>query len=84
MDNDRELMLPRIIQTLGLMTVKLKRYIQPNLQGYILIDLTWSVHIEKVFKKISAAIGALKCIRSFITTKTAVQVHFALTDTASF
>ena len=35
--------------------------------------LTWSVHIEKVFKKISSAIGALKRIRSFITTRTAVE-----------
>ena len=40
--------------------------------------LTWSVHIEKVCKKISSAIGALKRIRSFITTKTAVEVYFAL------
>ena len=36
------------------------------------------MHIEKVCKKISSAIGALKRIRSFITTKTAVQVYFAL------
>ena len=40
--------------------------------------LTWSVHIEKVCKMISSAIGALKRIRSFITTKTAVEVYFAL------
>ena len=40
--------------------------------------LTWSVHIEKVCKKISSAIGALKRIRSFITTKTAVEVYIAL------
>jgi hypothetical protein len=40
--------------------------------------LTWSVHIEKICKKIYSAIGALKRIRSFITTKTAVQVYFAL------
>ena len=36
------------------------------------------MHIEKVCKKISSAIGALKRIRSFIATKTAVQVYFAL------
>ena len=36
------------------------------------------MHIEKVCKKISSAIGALKRIRSFITTKTAVEVYFAL------
>ena len=36
------------------------------------------MHIEKVCKKISSAIGALKRIKSFITTKTAVEVYFAL------
>ena len=36
------------------------------------------MHIEKVCKKISSAIGALKRIRSFITTRTAVEVYFAL------
>ena len=37
--------------------------------------LSWSVHIEKTTKKIASAIGALKRIRPFITTKTAVQVY---------
>ena len=36
------------------------------------------MHIEKVCKKIFSAIGALKRIRSCITTKTAVEVYFAL------
>ena len=40
--------------------------------------LTCLVHIEKVCKKITLEIGALKRIRSFITTKTAVKVYFAL------
>ena len=40
--------------------------------------LTRSGHIEKVCKKISSAIGALKRIRSFITAKTAIQVSTAL------
>ena len=40
--------------------------------------LSWSVHIEKITKKIASAIGALKRVRSFITTKTAVQVYQAL------
>ena len=39
---------------------------------------SWSVHIEKITKKIASAIGALKRVRSFITTKTAVQVYQAL------
>ena len=40
--------------------------------------LTLSVHIDKVCKKIPLAIGALKRIRSFTTTKAAVEVYFAL------
>ena len=43
--------------------------------------LSWSVHIEKITKKnlkIASAIGALKRVRPFITTKTAVQVYQAL------
>ena len=40
--------------------------------------LSWSVHVEKITKKIASAIGALKRIRPFITTKTAVQVYQAL------
>ena len=40
--------------------------------------LSWSVHIEKITKKIASAIGALKRVRSFITTKTAVQIYQAL------
>ena len=45
---------------------------------HIYSHLTWSLHIEKICKKISSAIGALKRIRSFITTKTAIQVYSAL------
>ena len=40
--------------------------------------LSWSVHIGKITKKIASAIGALKRVRSFITTKTAVQIYQAL------
>ena len=39
---------------------------------------SWSVHIEKITKKIASAMGALIHIRPFITTKTAVQVYQAL------
>ena len=45
---------------------------------YIDSHLTWSLHIEKICKKISSAIGALKRVRSCITTKTAIQVYSAL------
>ena len=40
--------------------------------------LTWSVHIDKLCKKIASAIGVLKRIRPFVTTNTAVQVYKAL------
>ena len=39
---------------------------------------TWSVHIDKLCKKIASAIGVLKRIRPFITTNTAVQVYKAM------
>ena len=45
---------------------------------YIDRHLTWSLNIGKLCKKISSAIGALKRIRSCITTKTAIQVCSAL------
>ena len=45
---------------------------------YIDSHLTWSLHIEKICKKISSAIGAMKRMRSCITTKTAIQVYSAL------
>ena len=40
--------------------------------------LSWSVHIRKLCKKIASAIGALKRIRPFITTNTAIQVYQSL------
>ena len=40
--------------------------------------LSWAEHIHKISKKISSAIGALKCTRPFMTCKTAVQVYSAL------
>ena len=36
------------------------------------------MHIEKISKKIASAIGALKRIRSYVTTDTAIQVYRAL------
>ena len=49
-----------------------------SLRVHIDKHLLWSVHIEKITKKIASAIGALKHIRPLITTKTAVQVYQAL------
>ena len=40
--------------------------------------LSWSILIENLTEKIASAIGALKRVRPFITTKTAVQVYKAL------
>ena len=46
---------------------------------YIDSHLTWSLHIEKICKKYHQQyIGALKRIRSCITTETAIQVYSAL------
>ena len=61
--DDHEINRVRLVKSLGL---------------YIDSHLTWSLHIEKICKKISSAIGALKRIRSCITTKTAIQVYSAL------
>lgn len=30
-------------------------------------EYAWAAHIDKLCKKVASAIGALKCIRSFIT-----------------
>ena len=40
--------------------------------------LSWAKHIEEISKKISSAIGDLKCIRPFISESTALQVYQAL------
>ena len=40
--------------------------------------LNWSIHIEKISKKIASAIGALKRIRPYVTIDTAIQVYRAL------
>ena len=45
---------------------------------YIDNHLTWTKHIDKISKKIASAIGALKRIRPYITTNTAIQVYQAL------
>ena len=44
----------------------------------------WSIHIEKISKKIVSAIGALKRIRLYVTTNTAIQVYRALIATTIF
>ena len=45
---------------------------------YIDNHLTWKKHVDKISKKIASAIGALKRIRPYIRTNTAVQVYQAL------
>ena len=49
-----------------------------SLGVYIDNRLTWTTHIDKISKKIAWAIGALKRIRTCITTSAAVQVYQAL------
>ena len=40
--------------------------------------LTWTNYIHELCKKVSAAIGALKRIRSFVSQSTAIQIYNAL------
>ncbi len=40
--------------------------------------LTWARHVENVSKKIASAIGALKRVRQFIDTDTALKIYIAL------
>lgn len=40
--------------------------------------LSWSKHIDELCKKISSGVGALKQVRPFISTSTAVQIYNAL------
>ena len=40
--------------------------------------LTWVRHVENISKKIASAIGALKRVRQFIDTNTALKIYGAL------
>ena len=40
--------------------------------------LTWARHVENIAKKIASAIGALKRVRQFIDTDTALKIYEAL------
>ena len=40
--------------------------------------LTWARHVENISKKIASAIGALKRVRQFIDTNTALKIYEAL------
>jgi hypothetical protein len=40
--------------------------------------LTWARHVENISKKIASAIGALKRVRQFIDTNTALEIYGAL------
>ena len=42
--------------------------------------LTWARHVENIPKKIASVIGALKRIRQFIDTNTALKIYGALTQ----
>lgn len=43
-------------------------------------NLSWAKHIEEISKKVSSAIGALKRIRPFINTCTAVKIYRSLIE----
>jgi len=59
---------------------KIKRVDHTKLLGLTVDDqLSWSKHVEEISKKVSSSIGALKHVRPFISTKTAVQIYNALT-----
>ena len=64
--------------SIGVDDTEINRVDSKSLGLYIDSHLTWSLHIEKICKKISSAVGALKRIKSCITTKTAIQVYSAL------
>jgi len=59
---------------------KIKRVDHTKSLGLTVDDqLSWSKHVEEISKKVSTSIGALKHVRPFISTKTAVQIYNALT-----
>ena len=74
----------RINATQGSITIKLdgseinKVDTVKSLGVHIDKHLSWSTHIEKITKKIASAIGVLKRVRPFVSTRTAVQVYQAL------
>jgi hypothetical protein len=41
-------------------------------------NLNWEIHIQNVIKKVSSCIGALKRVRPYISTTTAIQIYKAL------
>ena len=41
-------------------------------------NLTWKYHVDNITKKVSSGIGALKRMRYFITTETAIRVYQSL------
>ena len=41
-------------------------------------QFSWSKHVDKICKKASSAIGALKRVRTFFSTDVAVQIYNAL------
>ena len=41
-------------------------------------QLSWSKHVDEIYKKASSAIGALKRLRPFISRDVAVQIYNAL------
>jgi hypothetical protein len=43
-------------------------------------NLTWKYHVDNITKKVSSGIGALKRMRDFITSETAIRVYRSLVE----
>lgn len=55
-------------------------HISKSLGVHIDENMSWTVHIETISKKIASGISALKCIRSFVPWKTLQFIFNSLTQ----
>ena len=49
-----------------------------SLRAYVDENLSWNIHIESVCKKISSALGLIKCIRNFVPFHTLLNIFSGL------
>ena len=49
-----------------------------SLRVYIDNNLSWKKHVDETSKKVSSGIGALKHLRPFISTDTAIKIYSSL------
>ena len=43
-------------------------------------SLSWDSHIDNTVKKVSAGLGAIKCVRSLVPRETLIMIYKALTQ----